>query len=231
MANKKPLQWMSRIREFVFGMQDGVISTVGFLSGVQSAMEDQKVVVIAGLAQILTGALSMGIGAYLSTKAEKEVLEGIQKGKEAGWQEEPYLAQEQLLRAFEEEGLRREEGYRIVTILTKNAEVFRRTFHEKVLGIGSAAASRPVLAAGVMYLSFLVGGTFPISPYFFWIGKTALILSVALSAAALFATGFFKGVLAKKSPWRSGLEFFLIALISAMAGYGIGILLGIPTTG
>lgn len=46
---------------------------------------------------------------------------------------------------------------------------------------------------------------------------------VAVSTATLFGVGVFKGVLARKSPWLSGLEFFAIALGSAALGYGIGL--------
>jgi VIT1/CCC1 family predicted Fe2+/Mn2+ transporter len=225
---KTSMEWISRLREFVFGMQDGIVSTVGFLSGVQSAVQTVHVVIIAGLAQIFTGALSMAIGAYLSTEAEKEVLEQIRKGEDTITNDEPYLAQEELLKAFEEEGLKREEGYRIVSILRRNNVAFRKTFYEKVLGLGSPEFSRPLMAATVMYFSFLVGGLFPMLPYLIVRGRSAIIGSILCSGIALFGTGFFKGVLVKKSPVRSGAKFFLIALLSALAGYVVGLILGLP---
>lgn len=228
MADKQTLGWISRLREFIFGSQDGIVSTVGFLSGVQSATGDIRFVLIAGLAQVFTGALSMAIGAYLSTEAERDVLEEIHKDKEGPIGEEPYLAQEELLKAFEDEGLKREESYRIVSILRRNHAAFRKTFYEKVMGFNSPEFSRPLQAAVVMYFSFLVGGIIPVIPYFFISGRLAIIWAVLLAGVALFATGFFKGVLVKKSPMRSGFKFFLIALLSALAGYLVGKILGIP---
>jgi vacuolar iron transporter family protein len=225
---KENLEWISRLREFIFGMQDGIVSTVGFLSGVQGAVQTSHIVIVAGLAQIFTGALSMAIGAYLSTEAEKEVLEQIQTGQDTIADEEPYIAQEELLKAFEEEGLKREESYRIVSILRRNSIAFRKTFYEKVMGLGSPEFSRPMQAAVVMYFSFLAGGLFPILPYLIVRGRMALIGSIIFSAVALFGTGFFKGVLVKKSPVRSGLKFTLIALLSALAGYLVGLILGLP---
>jgi vacuolar iron transporter family protein len=228
MPDKEALTWMTHIREFVFGMQDGVISTVGFLSGLQIAMENKKVLMVAGLAQVLTGGFSMAIGAYLSTKAEREVFEGVRKEEDSKRREEPYVAQEELLQAFQEDGLSREDGYRIVSILSRNRSAFRKTFYEKVLGISSAEYSQPLHAALVMFAAFMIGGFFPLSPYFFLQGKHALVASVIFSCVALFGTGYFKGVVVKKSPMRSGFEFFLIALFSAFFGYLVGFLLGIP---
>lgn len=228
MPAKEALSWMTRIREFVFGMQDGVISTVGFLSGLQIAMENRKVLIVAGLAQVLTGGFSMAIGAYLSTKAEREVFEGFRREEDTKRQEEPYVAQEELLEAFQEDGLSREDGYRIVSILGKNRSAFRKTFYEKVLGIGSTEYYQPLQAAFVMFAAFMIGGLFPLTPYLMLEGRQALIWSVVLSCVALFATGYFKGIVVKKSPVRSGFEFFLIALFSALFGYLVGFMLGIP---
>ncbi len=227
MPTRKTLEWLSRIREFVFGIQDGVISTIGFLSGMQKAIDNRRVVLVAAVAQVMTAALSMAIGAYLSTKAEKEVFDGVRKTEEDRRKEQPYVAQEELLKAFEDDGLTREEGYRIVSILTRNKTAFRRTFYEKVLGLGTSEFDKPLQAAAVMYLAFVLGGAFPIVPYLLLQGRWALPASVVFSCAALFGTGYFKGMVAQKGRLRSGIEFFAVALLSAIAGYAIGTLLGI----
>lgn len=143
-------------------------------------------------------------------------------------QQEPYVAQEELLEAFQEDGLSREDGYRIVSILGKNRSAFRKTFYEKVLGISSTEYHQPLQAAFVMFAAFMIGGLFPLSPYLILEGKQALIASVVLSCLALFGTGYFKGVVVKKSPLRSGFEFFVIALLSALFGYLVGFMLGMP---
>ena len=60
------------IREVVFGMNDGLITTLGFLAGISSAIAHGGVIVLAGLVEVIAGALSMAFGAYLSTKAQRE---------------------------------------------------------------------------------------------------------------------------------------------------------------
>src|SRR3990167_9193625 len=107
----------ARIREFVFGIQDGLISTVGLLAGIQGATENTSVVIIAGLTSMFAGAISMAAGSYLSSSAEKEIFDKELREAEVLTEKEPYLAAEGLLKALSQEGLKREQGYRIVKLL------------------------------------------------------------------------------------------------------------------
>jgi VIT1/CCC1 family predicted Fe2+/Mn2+ transporter len=224
-ARRREIENKGRIREFVFGIQDGLISTVGLLSGMQAAGSNRFTILMAGTASVLAGAFSMSAGAYLSSKAEKEIFDYELK-KEAGFVErEPYLAQESLLQALNREGLTREAAYRIVKLLDEHRSVFVTTFQEKVLGLGSADVNNPLKGALVMALSFIVGGAIPVLPFLTLSLDAALGAAVSLTAAALFGVGMFKGRLAGQSLSRSGLEFLVIALIATGIGYGIGSLL------
>jgi vacuolar iron transporter family protein len=220
---KAVIESRARIREFVFGVQDGLISTVGLLAGIQGATESNAVVIITGLTAMFAGAISMAAGSYLSSSAEKEIFDKELRDAEMLAEKEPYLAAEGLLKALNEEGLPREQGYNIVKLLLRQQEVFLRTFQEKVFGLGSAEINRPLQAALVMAVSFIVGALIPIMPYFVLKGTAALYLSITLSALTLFAVGVFKGRLAGKSELRSGVQFFAIAVSAALLGYLIGL--------
>ena len=220
---KEVIEGRARIREFVFGIQDGLISTVGLLAGVQSATENNAVVILTGLTAMFAGAISMAAGSYLSSSAEKQIFD--KEIREAGQlaEREPYLAAEGLLRALSEEGLKKEQSYRIVKLLAQEEKVFLRTFQEKVFGLGTAEINRPLQAALVMGFSFVVGAVIPLLPYLILAGMKALYLSITLAAATLFSVGVFKGRLAARSLLLSGLEFFLIAVGAALLGYLIGL--------
>jgi predicted membrane protein (TIGR00267 family) len=220
---KQFIESRARIREFVFGIQDGLISTVGLLAGIQGATENTLVVIIAGLTSMFSGAISMAAGSYLSSGAQKEIFDKELREAEKLAEREPYMAAEGLLRALGEEGLSKEQSYRMVKVLSQEQNVFMRTFQEKVFGLGSAEINRPLQAALVMGLSFIVGATIPILPYLISSGLQALYLSALLGGITLFGVGAFKGKLAGKSLILSGLEFFLIAVAAAGAGYLIGL--------
>jgi vacuolar iron transporter family protein len=221
---KELIEERARIREFVFGIQDGLISTVGLLAGIQGATESTAVVIIAGLTAMFSGAISMAAGSYLSSNAQKDIFDKELRDAETLAEREPYIAAEGLLKSLSQEGLTREQSYGIVKQLLRQEQVFLRTFQEKVFGLGSAELNQPLKAAFVMGLSFVVGALIPILPYLLLTGLSALYLSVAMSALTLFAVGAFKGKLAGQSKFRSGAQFFLIAVSAGLLGYLIGLM-------
>jgi VIT1/CCC1 family predicted Fe2+/Mn2+ transporter len=203
---KELIESRARIREFVFGIQDGLMSTLGLLTGVQGATESTAVVIITGLTAMFSGAISMAASSpsssaerYLRKLRDAEVLA----------EKEPYLAAEGLLKALNQEGLAREQSYNVVKVLLRQENAFLRTFPEKVFGLGSADINRPFQGALVMALSFMVGASVPIVPYLLIAGRTALYLSIVLSGFVLFGVGFVKGRLAasrRRVPARSSLR-------------------------
>jgi VIT1/CCC1 family predicted Fe2+/Mn2+ transporter len=222
---KRDVSRKVRAREFVFGIQDGLISTVGLLSGIWAATQNSRTVLITGVAAAVTGGLSMATGSYLSSKTEKEVFEKEMLDQQRLAAEQPYLAQEALMKNLCEEGLDREAAYRVVQAISQRQDLLLRTVQEKVLGLGTADISQPFKAAIVMFLSFLVGCVCPVSPYLAFEGSTALPVSWGLSIGALLGVGIFKGILTQKPLLRSGMEFALVALGSAVAGWALGTLI------
>jgi len=220
---RRRIERRGRVREFVFGIQDGLISNLGLVSGIQGATADLTIVLLGGITASVTGAISMAAGSYLSSKAEKEIFDAEIRTETERLASEPYLAQEAVLESLKAEGLPRENAYRIVRLLQPRPDIVLQTYHEKVLGLGRAEINRPMQAALVMGASFIVGSVIPLVPYLLAPGAVALPTSVAVSTVTLFGVGVFKGYLAKKSPWLSGLEFFVIALGSAGLGYGLGV--------
>lgn len=221
-SKKAQVERKVRAREFVFGVQDGLISTVGLISGMAAATRDNAVVAIAGIAAAVTGGLSMATGSYLSSRTEKEIFERELRDQERLASSEPYLAQEALLEALVADGLDKPAAYRTVQMISKREDLLLRTVQEKVLGLGSADISQPVKAATTMFLSFIVGALFPVFPYLIGLQAYPLALSWALSIAALLAVGVARGFLTGRPLIRSGFEFAAIALSAGAAGWVVG---------
>lgn len=226
-GKKSELERKIRAREFVFGIQDGLISTVGLLSGISAAGSSQAMMVITGIAAAVTGGLSMATGSYLSARTEKEIFEKELRDQERLAAAEPYLSQEALLETLVSEGLDRPSAYKVVKTLARRQDLLLRTVQEKVLGLGTADLSQPFKACMVMFASFLIGALIPVFPYLVLSGANTLLVSWALSIAALLGVGMFKGVLTEKPVLRSGAEFAAVALGSALAGWLLGQLFGV----
>ena len=234
-GKKKSIERKVRAREFVFGIQDGLISTVGLLTGVSVATQDRWTVLVTGVAAAITGGLSMATGSYLSSKTERDLFRKEFLDQERLAQDEPYLAPEALLESLVQEGLDRPSAYRVVKIISGRQDLLLRTVQEKVLGLGSADISQPFKAGTVMMLSFFLGALVPLLPHLLNLGSHALPVSWAASILTLLGVGVFKGVLTRKSLVGSGLEFAGVALGSAAVGWLIGKLfesaIGHPVTG
>src|SRR5205809_6609911 len=214
---RQVIESRARIREFVFGIQDGLISTVSLLAGIQGAIESNIVVIITGLTAMFSGAISMAAGSYLSSGAQKEIFDKELAEAEQLAEREPYMAAEGLLKALAEEGLSKEHSYRMVKVLSQQQYVFLRTFQEKVFGLGSAEINRPLQAALIMGVSFMFGAVIPIVPYTVLRGVSALYGFALLGGLTLFGEGAVKGYLAGMLLLLFGLDFFVVA--RRKAGY------------
>jgi VIT1/CCC1 family predicted Fe2+/Mn2+ transporter len=219
---KRALERRIRAREFVFGIQDGLISTVGLLSGVSAATRSRSVVLLTGIAAAVTGGISMAVGSYLSTLTERDIFEKELLDQERLARNEPHLAQEALLETLAAEGLDRPSAYRVVKMLATRQDLLLRTVQEKVLGLGSADLSQPLKASLVMFLSFAIGSVLPLVPHLLASGRTALLVSWAVSILTLAGVGVFKGRLTSKPLLSSGLLFAGVALGSAIVGWLLG---------
>ncbi len=225
-AEKRRLfERLSSVREIVFGVQDGVLTTAGVLCGLSGAVSQHSQVALAALASTAAGALSMAAGAYLGTRAETEVLRAELALVRAEAAAQPYTVQEGLLDELCKEGLSREGAYRIVRLLSTSPKALASTAEAKMFGLGGAMFGRPALDGLVMGIAFLVGALVPLLPYML-IAVPRFDLGGALAATALtlFGVGYFEGWLAHRDDrWRSGIRFLAIALGAAAAGYLIGL--------
>lgn len=222
---RKLFERLTSVREVVFGMQDGVLTTAGVLCGLSGAVSDHKQVILAALASTAAGALSMGAGAYLGAHAESDILQAELEQARREAAEHPYVIQESLLEQLATEGLSRDAAYRVVKLLSTSPNVLIATAEEKVYGLASGLLSNPIVDGLVMGLAFVVGALVPLLPYFFILDShRGLIAALGATALVLFIVGYFEGWLAHRAQrWRAGLRFMAIAMSAAAAGYLIGL--------
>jgi VIT1/CCC1 family predicted Fe2+/Mn2+ transporter/rubrerythrin len=213
-----------RIREVVFGAQDGLLSTVALVTAVAvSGVGGTTGVLVAGLAAALAGMVSMASGSYLSSKAESDV----QKAEIAKEAEEldAHPAEElaELVVMFQREGLTMREAQDMAEHIASDRDLWLRTMVEKELGLSSEVTANPIKDAMVMGLAFIVAAMVPIFPFFFLEGYTAIGTSSGAALLGLFALGVGKGQIVRKSPLLQGLEILLVGAVAAAIGYGLGV--------
>jgi predicted membrane protein (TIGR00267 family) len=231
-GEKARIIMLERIREVVFGMQDGLISTVALVSSVAVATTERYIVIVAGLATALAGMISMAAGSYLSSKAEKELHAAEIEQEARELEEKPEEEMAELIEIYQREGLTLEEAERLAERIAQDKQLWLKTLTEKELGLSPEMAESPTKDAMTMGISFILGAAVPILPYFFIISNIAIPVSIGITILTLFVVGVLKSKVTRKNPVRSGLEIVLIGTFSALLGYLIGTiaprLYGIP---
>ncbi len=213
---------LSRIREFVLGAQDGLLVPLGVVTGMAAANPARSLIIVAGLAEAVAGAISMGGGSYLASQAEEQLYasEIASEGREIA--EFPERETAELALILERDGLDPVQAERVARGLASNPNLFLRTKIEKELGISpdsGGAAFGDALAVGFTYL---LAAIVPLWPYFFFSRSTALAVSLVCTLLALFLVGVAKGRVTRLSLVRAGLQVAIIGSASAGVGFAIG---------
>jgi VIT1/CCC1 family predicted Fe2+/Mn2+ transporter len=214
-----------QIREIVFGVEDGLVATLGLVTGVAAAHSDHLHVVVAGVAAAVANVVSMGVGSYISTRAQVDYqrLEADREWREI--QEEPEREMAEMREIYTGYGFAPEE----VDVLTRRFAADKQLWLEFMLrdelGILREEEERPLRNAITMALAVLVGAAVPVVPFLLPLGTgTALGLAFALSGLGAFCLGVGKSRVARGSAVASGLQFLVAAALAAAVGIGVGLL-------
>jgi vacuolar iron transporter family protein len=229
---RRTLERQRSIRELVFGVQDGILTTLGIVTGVGEAEGKHWFVIISGLLGLISGALSMGVGEYLGSKAEREVVQAAIDMERGEMEAHPADEFAEQVAYYKLKGFSAEEADIIVRRLAKNPEIYLYEMMRDEFGIDPRIAEQTNLRGSLaMALSFALGALLPIIPYLTALsGRMTLVTSALLAVGGLFGVGFYAGTLSERSPWRKGLEIVAfgaaVFALSWVAGRFIPLLLG-----
>jgi predicted membrane protein (TIGR00267 family) len=212
----------SGLRDAVFGTQDGLVSTLGALTGIAEGTQSGEVVVIAGFVIIAVESLSMAGGSYLSTKSQRAYLERLLREEEEAIAKDPEGERQELWAMYQARGYSNEEIAIVVNRLLSDKRLLLEDMAHKELGICPATLDEPMRNALVMGIAYVMGGLIPVLPYLAFPVHTALPISIGSTLLALFVFGGLKGRVVGQGWWRSGLEMLSIASLAVLAGFAIG---------
>lgn len=210
------------MRELVFGVNDGLVSTLSLVSGVAGAAVSQGVVLLAGFAGLLSGAISMAAGAYISTKSQREVYEAQVNREREELEQDPEEEKAELRTLYRLKGYSVEEAERLVERISQDGDLMLESLVRDELGLMPEAFPNPLLAGAQSGGAFVVGALIPLIGYLFFSGMTATVVSAGISIAALFVVGVLKTLFTGLSWLRSGLEMVVIGIFATAITYWIG---------
>lgn len=229
---RRTLEKQRSVREVVFGVQDGILTTLGIITGVGVAEGERSAVFISGFLALLAGALSMGVGEYVGRKSEREVIQATIAMEKREMLSDPQAEFAEQVAYYKLKGFSADEAQMIVRRLTQHPDIYLYEMMRDEFGIDPRVAEDTDLRGPISIgASFAIGSLVPIVAFLlpFSMGVSAL-LSLGLALAGLFGVGFYAGTLSERSSWSKGLEVALygcaVFALSYLAGHYIPPLFG-----
>jgi len=228
---RRHLERQRRVREIVFGAKDGILTTMGVVTGVGVASGGRVAVLVSGLVALIAGSLSMAVGEYQGSKSEREVVRASIEMEKREMAENPKDEFAELVAYYKLKGFSADEAHTIVSRLAKNPEIYLYEMMRDEFGIDPRIAeSSDILPALAMGTSYAAGSLVPIMPYFAAVltPGQAVYASFAIALAGLFGIGVYAGSMSARNKWLRGLEiaFYgsIVFALSFAAGYLIPLL-------
>lgn len=214
------------IGQAIYGVNDGLGAAFGVVSGVAGATAVRtEFVLLSGLATAIASALSMGSGAYLATKSEREVYEAELGRERREIEMDPEQEREEMQLFYELKGFKREEARMLSQRLAEQPDQMLKTLAHEELGLSESTFPNPWRSAVSATISTALGAIIPVLPFFFLSGIPALVTSFIVSTLAHFVVGASKVVVTGRSWWKSGTEMTVVGLGEALVTYVIGVLI------
>jgi len=208
-------------------MADGLTVPFALAAGLSAAVTNTDVIVTAGLAEVVAGAIAMGLGGYLAarTDAEHYAAEEQREHHEIDRLREREI--EEVEQIFREYGLQGEALNSVVGAIASNRQRWVDFMMRFELGLERPDPKRAPISAATIGGSYVVGGLIPLVPYMFTqnIG-TALQISVAATGMALLCFGAVKGHFTGVNKIKSSLQTLLVGGLAAGAAYWLAHLFG-----
>ncbi len=230
---RRRLERQRSVREIVFGAKDGILTTMGVVTGVGVASGGRVAVLVSGLVALIAGSLSMAVGEYQGAKSEREVVQASIDMERREMEENPNDEFAEQVAYYKLKGFSSDEAHMMVSRLAKNPEIYLYEMMRDEFGIDPRVAeSSDVTPALAMGLSYSAGSIIPILPYFFTqlSRETAVYVSLVLALIGLFGIGVYAGSMTDKNKWLRGLEIAVYGSVvfglSFLAGHYIPPLFG-----
>jgi VIT1/CCC1 family predicted Fe2+/Mn2+ transporter len=200
--------------------------------GIAGATSGQDEVLLAGLAGLLAGALSMALGEWISVKSSQELYENQMQLEMDELETNPEGEEKELTLIYISKGIERQMAEKMAKEVISNKEHAHEILIKEELGINSEELQGSAMEAALTsFFLFGIGAIIPLFPFFFLGGYQAIIFSTILSACGLFLIGASITLFTGKSIWFSGFRQVLFGLIAAAITFGIGHLIGVSITG
>jgi len=213
------------LRASVLGANDGILSTTSLAIGVAAASMTRDPIILATLAGMVAGALSMAAGEYVSVSSQLDIETSDLNREKDELANTPDLELDELSEIYEKRGLTSELAIEVAKQLTAHNALEAHARDE--LGINEISRAKPLQAAVASAASFIVGGIFPLLLSVFAPLKQMLLFQYGFSIIFLALSGTLAAKIGGSALGKSVLRICiwgtLAMVMSALIGYLFGV--------
>ena len=220
------------LRAAVLGANDGLVSNMSLVMGVAGATNGEQGVLLAGLAGLLAGALSMSLGEWISVKSSQELYERQMRLEMEEIENNPETELKELQLIYIAKGIPEGQAKEMAEKIMSDTSHAHEILIKEDLGINAEELKGSAWTAAIAsFILFAIGAIIPVIPFFFGSSFVTIAWSLGLSTVGLFLIGSAITLFTGRSIWHSGLRQVLFGLAAASITFSIGKLIGISIAG
>ncbi|WP_236252957.1 VIT1/CCC1 transporter family protein [Echinicola sp. 20G] len=225
LENPSPSKLEKYLGEFVYGGIDGCVTTFAVVAGSVGAGLDSAIIIILGFANLLADGFSMSVGAYLSSKSERDNYSKHRKREYWEIKHMPEDEKEEIRVIYQEKGFEGELLEQVVETITSDRDRWVDVMMKDELGMMKDHKS-PLIIGFVTYISFISIGLIPLMlyvwDYFQPIDQDLFLLTSLLTGLGFIIIGLLKTYVNETKMWKGALETLFLGAIAAVVAYYVG---------
>lgn len=221
------------LKQLVYGGNDGIVTTFAIVAGFAGAGAEGVAqigglaVLVFGLANLFADAVSMGLGEFLSMRSQNDLYDQRHAAQIRRIGTDPQAETALMVELLQTRGLSPEEAAQAAGLLASHPPLMADLTLSWGYGMQAPEDANPALNGLMTFLSFVVFGAVPLSPYFVMEPTQATFyLSVGMTLLALLALGLLRWVATRDRLRRALLETVAVGSICALVAYAVGWLVG-----
>jgi VIT1/CCC1 family predicted Fe2+/Mn2+ transporter len=223
MHEEKHFTGSEMVRDVVIGMSDGLTVPFALAAGLSGAVDNNKIIITAGIAEIIAGSIAMGLGGYLAAKTEYEHYEAELAREYEEIERVPEREIAETKEIFSAYGLSEESVDSIVAELSKNKDHWAEFMMRYELGLEKPEVKRAARSAFNIGVSYIIGGLIPLLAYIFTeLPADGFMISTVTTLMALFIFGFVKSKIIGQPPFKGAIRVLIIGALAAGVAYITG---------
>jgi VIT1/CCC1 family predicted Fe2+/Mn2+ transporter len=216
---------MNALRAGVLGANDGIVSTAGLVMGVAGATTDRSAILVAGVAGLVAGAISMAAGEYVSVSTQRDTERSLIAKETRELAEEPEDELAELAGLYRQKGLSEATARQVAVELTEHDAL--RSHLDIELGIDPDELTNPWHAALASMLAFTLGALLPLLTIVLSSADTRVFVTLVTVCLALAGTGFTSARIGGSRARPAVLRVVVGGLLAMAVTYAIGTAVGV----